>query len=335
MAHELTKRDHMFSVREVPWHKLGTVLTDNPATSEEAIKAAKLDWMVTMEKVFSANGTEMREVPGFWATIRKDKEHGDIPLGVVGKRYNPLQNTEAFEFFDPLVRDGIAAYETAGSLREGRKVWVLAKMKGELLVGENDKIDKYVLLSNSHDGSSAVTVKVTPVRVVCNNTLSAALSQKDRLKKNEFSLRHTSSVKEKLEQAQMTLETVNAAYDQLGKVWSQMAEIELPRFERFKFINRVFPDKAESKNDTRLKTLRTEVLQLFEKGAGMDLVSANGTLWGAYNAVTEHVTHSVSTRKGSTMDTHMDNLWFGRLNDTLDRAFQVSMDMMEEKGIKL
>lgn len=331
MAHEITDRDHMFSVREVPWHKIGTVLSDHPETSAEAIKAAKLDWKVQLRNLFTAEGMQ---IPEFFATIRDDPEHGQIPLGVVGKRYNPLQNVEAFEFFDNLVQDGIASYETAGSLREGRKVWILAKMNDDLSVGDDDSIDKFVLLSNSHDGSSAVTVKVTPVRVVCNNTLSAALRTKAS-KNNEFSIRHTSSVKEKLEQAQKTMEAVNDAYDALGRVWSKMTEIELPIHERIAYIHDVFPEKEDAKNPKRLATLRAEVFSLFEKGAGMDLDSANGTLWGAYNAVTEHVTHSISSRKGSTLDTHVDNLWFGRLNTILDRAFQSATNMMEDKGVNV
>lgn len=332
MAHEIGKTDHMFSVKEVPWHKLGVVLEDSPKTSAEAIKAAKLNWEVVMENVLFDGLNGQQKIPNAWVTVRRDPEHGDIPLGIVGNKYSPLQNEEAFEFFDPLIRDGIAEYETAGSLRDGKRVWILAKINGDLLVGDRDPITKYVLLSNSHDGSSSVTVKVTPVRVVCNNTLSAALSSS--AVRNTFSLRHTSSVKEKLEQAQHTLEAVNAAYDKLFKVWAKMTEIELPVHERIKFVKHVFPEKADAKNTKRLNTVRTEVLQLFETGAGMqELSHANGTLWGAYNAVTEYVTHSISERKNSTIDTHVENLWFGRHDETLNRAFATSIKMMQERGI--
>jgi phage/plasmid-like protein (TIGR03299 family) len=333
MAHEIEATDHMFSVKEVPWHKLGTVLDDHPATSREAIEAAKLDWTVEKRRLFSqtATGNDL-EMDEFFAMIRVDKTHGEIPLGVVGSRYEPLQNSDAFEFFDEIIKTKVGQYETAGSLRDGRKVWVLAKMNGEVSVGEKDTVDKYVLLSNSHDGSSAITVKITPVRVVCNNTLSAALRGSKDVK-NEFSLRHTKSAKERLAAAERTLEHVNKAYEKLGKVWSKMAEIELPAHDRIKFVNRVFPNKENAKNDIRLMTKRAEILGLMESGMGMELDSAHGTLWGAYNAVTEHVTHSVSQRQGSTLDTHVDNLWFGRLDSVLEDAFSVSLDFLKNRGV--
>lgn len=335
MSSGITEKDSQFSVREVPWHKMATILDNSPETSAEAILAAGLDWNVALKQLFIVDGDGGKQiVPDAYATVREDAKHGNVVLGTVGSRYTPLQNSEAFNFFDSLVADGVAEFETAGSLHEGRKVWILAKMKGDIEVGEGDLIKKYVLLSNSHDGTGAVVGKVTPVRVVCQNTLSSALHGATDVK-NQFSYRHTSSMTEKMKQAKMTLDSVNKAYDKLSKIWSKMSEIELPPEQKIAFVRKVFPSKEGAKNETRLSGLRVEILQLMEKGAGMDLVSAHNTLFGAYNAVTEHVTHSISQRKNSSIDTHVDNLWFGRLSDVLDTAFDVSMEVMESKGIDL
>lgn len=336
MSSELTDNDHMFSVKETPWHRLGSILKDHPKTSEEAIKAAKLDWTVQLEKLQTPEGLV---IPDTFATIRNDPRLignakyplGKIPLGVVGSKYRILPNTEAFAFFDQLTIDGVCQYETAGSLKEGRKVWILAKMKEDLIVADKDIVRQYILLSNSHDGTGAIHVKMTPTRVVCNNTLSAAL--RETALNNSFSLRHTQSANDKLKHAQMTLEAVSKAYEKLGNVWRKMAEIKLPKTEQYKYINRVFPTPKDSKDQTKLHTLRAEVAQLLVSGAGATLDSALDTLWGSYNAVTQHVTHHVSTRKNSTIDTHVEKLWYGTLADTLDRAFEMAMTTMEEKGI--
>lgn len=332
MAHEIEKFDTMFAVRTPPWHNLGVVL-DNPPTSEEAILSAGLDWDVGLFPLNVDLNGEKIPVDGY-ATMRLDKTYGNIPLGVVGSRYTPLQNREAFIPFDALVKDGIATYETAGSLRNGKKVWILAKVGAPLEIGDNDKVEQYVLLSNSHDGSSTVIGKITPVRVVCANTLSAALHTKANFQ-NQFSIRHTKSVKDRTDSAMKMLETVQQAYDKLGKVWSKMAEIHMPEEEQLEYIMEVFPNKEDSKNEKRLQSKRVEVIQLLSSGAGASLDSAMGTLWGSYNAVTEYITHSVSTRKNSSIDTHLDNLWFGRHQDTLEAAFDAATRMMERKGVDL
>jgi phage/plasmid-like protein (TIGR03299 family) len=324
----------MFSVREVPWHKLGVVL-DAPPTSKEAIRLAGLDWKVDLKQVnfFNKEGSPV-VVDGSFVTVRNDAEFGELPLGVVGSKYTPLQNDEAFDFFDPIIANKIAEYETAGSLFGGAKVWILAKIGADVEVGEGDKVVKYVLLSNSHDGSSTTVGKITPVRVVCNNTLSAALRESTNVR-NQFSIRHTKSIKEKLKQAETALEVVQSAYEKLEKVWRKMSEISLPPTAKFAFVKEVFPSKEDSKNDKRLQTLRAEILSLMSNGAGMSLNTAHDTLWGAYNAVTEHVTHSISERKNSSLETHVNNLWSGRLSDINDRAFAAAVKYMKEQGVEV
>lgn len=331
MSSGIGKTDSQMSVREVPWHKMATIL-DSPPTSEEAIIAAGLDWPVSLRAaMFKSEDGSFKEAEDAYVTVRTDKVHGEIPLGIVGSRYSPLQNKEAFDFFDQIVKDGVAEYETAGSLFNGKKVWVLARLKGDLLVGEGDSVKKYVLLSNTHDGTGTATGKITSVRVVCNNTLSAAMVGKDV--KNHFAFRHTSSIKDKMKQAEKMLEEVNKAYEKLGKVWAKMAEVSLPPHKKIEFVQKVFPSKEGAVNEKRLDTLRAEVLQLMVNSPGSELLSAKDTLWGALQGVTNHVTHSISERKGSTIDTHMNNLWFGRLSEINDKAFGVAIDVLRANGV--
>ena len=151
----------MFSVRETPWHGLGTIVNDAP-TSEDALRISGLDWKVMQDDVFTDSG---ERITGYKANIRDTDRK---ILGVVSDRYKVVQNTDAFSFTDELLGQGVR-YETAGSLQDGRRVWLLARMPKEY-TGGDDKICPYLVFSNSHDGTGAVKVAITPVRVVCNNS---------------------------------------------------------------------------------------------------------------------------------------------------------------------
>ena len=173
----------MFSVREVPWHGLGTIVEEAP-TSKEAIELAGLNWKVESKPVFNEKN---EEIPGFIANTRNTD--GKV-FGIVSNRYNIVQNEDAFSFTDSLIGEDVR-YETAGSLREGRTVWLLAKMPERKILG--DKFDPYICFTNSHDGFGAVKVCMTPIRVVCNNTLNLALSNANRM----WSTRHIGDIQTK------------------------------------------------------------------------------------------------------------------------------------------
>ena len=166
MAHELlieNGKAAMFYVDTPPWHNLGTQLKTTPS-SEEAIRFARLDWRVAKVPLYVAGGTRLHEVHDRFALVREDtlgKPDCSV-FGIAGRDYVPLQNAEAFEFFDPIVKEGDAVYETAGALGKGERVWVLARLCGEMQVAEGDDIRRYLLLSNSHDGTSSLQVKFTP-----------------------------------------------------------------------------------------------------------------------------------------------------------------------------
>jgi phage/plasmid-like protein (TIGR03299 family) len=257
----------------------------------------------------------------------------NVVLGTVGKKYTPLQNSEAFNFFDPLVEQGVAAYETAGSLSGGKKVWILAKLGGDIVIGDKDPVDRYVLLSNSHDGSSSVTVKTTGVRVVCQNTLSAALSFRGKAGVSEFKVRHTKNVKDRTESALNLLKAVSERFDKLAVVWKAMAEFEMPALAQLDYIQRIIPDTAA--NTKRAEAKRMEIAQHMTFGAGQELDSARNTLWGTYNGMTHYLTHAISTRKDSTPDKHLDSLWYGKRAADNDDAFQAALDILKESGVSL
>ena len=161
----------MFSANRIkPWHGIGIVI-DNPLTSEDAIVAGGLDWNVVQEPIFKENGVR---VPGYFANVRDSD--GAI-LGVVTNKYSIVQNKDAFAFTDSLVEEGLT-YETAGVLRGGKQIWLLAKMPETMIL--DDKLEPYVCFTNTHDGTGAVRVCMTPTRVCCANTLNLALSTAKR-----------------------------------------------------------------------------------------------------------------------------------------------------------
>ncbi len=164
--------ENMFYVREVPWHGLG-VRVESALCSADALKMSGLDWNVVQHSIMTDTGDV---IPGYKANIR-DKDNR--VLGVVTDRYKVVQNAEAFAFTDALLGEGVR-YETAGSLQEGRKIWLLAKLPDKYVIAD-EQIEPYLVFSSSHDGSGAIKVAMTPVRVVCQNTLNLALSTAKRI----------------------------------------------------------------------------------------------------------------------------------------------------------
>jgi len=203
----ITSSDSMFSVRQTPWHGLGAVLGRPPASIAQAIEASGLGWRVEREPVAVDRGDaatvddlwapRCEEIPGYYATVRQDT--GAV-LGIVGERYRVVQNEEAFEFVDALLGSSLH-FETAGSLGGGRRVWVLATLPDHVVVG-GDPVRPYVLLLNSHDGSTAVIAATTPVRVVCQNTQNWGLQRA----RQRFSIRHTEQISRRMHEARRVLE---------------------------------------------------------------------------------------------------------------------------------
>ncbi len=324
MAHNLTienEKASMMYYGEIPWHGLGTRL-QKPATSEEAIISAGLDWEVVKKPVYVKLDKRF-QVKDTFAMVRKDKwqkNECDI-LGIVGKNYTPVQNKDAFNFFDSIVGEKKAIYHTAGSLSGGKIIWILAKLPGYIRVVGNDISEKYLLLSNSHDGSSMVQIKFTPIRVVCQNTLTIAMNKGETLK-----VKHSRDVKDRLKQASELLGIVNDKYDTIERSFKNMAKVQLNEKRLNEYVKTIFPDPVDELQYATVDNNREMVRELFEQGLGNNLLGVQGTLWAGYNAVTELIDHKI-TKQNKDMRTK--SIWFGNGYNVKQKAFDVATDKMK------
>ncbi|MDP1972845.1 MAG: DUF932 domain-containing protein, partial [Sediminibacterium sp.] len=234
MAHQLnfneaTAKHSFFSVKEKAWHELGTIVDQYP-NSKEALQFAGLDYTVEKRPLFTydnENQTANEEtdikipevvVPDYFATIRTDNES---VLGVVDKDYEVVQNIDAFSFFDSIVEGEGIMYETAGALGKGERIFITAKLPGYIRVGNDDCLEKYLFLTTSHDGFGSIMAAFTPIRVVCNNTLNAAL----RNHTGAIKIRHTANAKERLEQAHKLMGISNRLSDEMEAIFNHWTKV--------------------------------------------------------------------------------------------------------------
>jgi len=295
--------DSMMYTGDDPWHRLGTRL-DNPATAAEAISAAGLEWEVTMEPVYLLSGaqdelvdTQVRET-GRFATVRQDT--GEV-FGVgFSERYTPLQNKDAFAFFDAVVGAGEAIYHTAGSLKRGRIVWVLAKLPGDLGL-EGDAVEKYIMLSNTHDGSQAVDMRFCVRRVVCMNTLKMAL----RDEQTNVRLRHTGDILSRVNSTRDLMGLGDAYFANLMRSMERLAAKQLTPIQSNRYFSRVMGldvKRPVSAQSTRRQNIVNQIVALYNgEGRGAGLATAKGTAWGAFNAVQEYAEHHRSVKGAARM----------------------------------
>lgn len=323
MAHDLNIENgkaSMMYVGQEPWHGLGTKL-DKPATAVEAIKAARLDWKVVKQPLFAIGGSVALPVPDKFAVVPQHKwGKADCPVfGIVGEDYTPLQNREAFAFFDDIVHQGEAIYHTAGSLGKGERIWILAKLPSDIQVVDDDIANKFLLLSNSHDGTSSVQIKFTPIRVVCQNTLTMALSQGPIIR-----VVHGRDMHERLKNAEKALGLIHKRFDEIEKSFKGMAGVKIDKERVAEYVNLVFPEPRNPDNETaweRVARARSGASRLFEKGKGNDKTGVAGTLWAAYNGVTEYVDHHPIKSIG---ERRLQSIWFGNGYYVKARAFKIA-----------
>ncbi|HLG99510.1 MAG TPA: DUF932 domain-containing protein [Bryobacteraceae bacterium] len=261
MAHRIYVEDGkaaMMYVGQDPWHGLGTKL-EHPATAAEAIKAAHLDWTVKKVPLYAWGDGVAYPIDDKFTVVPAHLwgQEKCPTFGVVGRDYTPMQNNEAFEFFDPIVGEGAAIYHTAGALDEGRRIWLLAKLPTDIKVADGDITHKYLLLTNSHDASSSVQIKFTPTRVVCHNTLTMALQEGERA----LRVPHTRDIKERLEGVRRNLHLINTEYEEIERVIKGMAKDMLDAGRLAKYLKLVFPDPPSSKP-------RREFIRMEEQAAG-------------------------------------------------------------------
>jgi phage/plasmid-like protein (TIGR03299 family) len=311
----------MMYVSEVPWHKLGTALA-KPATAAEAIRAAQLDWTVIKAPLQCKVDHRLPPVPDRFAVVRSDStpESPQPVLGIVGSNYTPLQNRDAFSWFDAIVGEGAAIYHTAGALGDGERVWILAKLPGEIRVVGDDVTDKFLLLSNSHDGSASVQVKFTPIRVVCQNTLTMALRSGPTVR-----IAHTRDLNRRMISARMKLGIIQKQFGKLEEAFRRMAKVQVTGDRLTKYLELVLPKPADEENTRAIRRVvlaRAKTAELFETGRGNTLPQVGGSLWAAYNAVTEFVDHYQPAGSG---ERRLDSIWFGDGYLTKTRAYRVAM----------
>ena len=296
MAHninynEQTGKHSFFSVKEKAWHGLGQVIEQYP-TSAEALNFAGLDYTVEKQKIYTQQNeyeNPQISVPNFFATLRTDTK--DV-LGVVGKDYEIVQNKDAFNFFDSIVGGDGIQYETAGALGKGERIFITAKLPSYIKVGKEDLIEQYLFLTTSHDGYGSITAAFTPVRVVCNNTLNAAL----RNHTNSIKIRHTANAKERLEQAHKVMGISYKLAEQLEEIFNNWTKVKITDPELRKLIqlamvpNKEVLQNIEAGKDDELSTCFTNMCdRAFEYAMcnpSQQQQTTKGTLFGAYNAVT-------------------------------------------------
>jgi phage/plasmid-like protein (TIGR03299 family) len=274
-----------FSAREVAWHKLGTV-TDGALNAADALKTAQLDSLVKVseEPIYTKVDGEEIHLNKKFLTYRNHPKKGLTALGVVGSRYTPIQNLEAFEFLNHIADETGAVFETAGSLGNGERVFMTMKFPESMMIGGVDTINNYIMAVNSHDGSSAFVVAVTPIRAVCTNTVRLALAQA----KSKVSLKHTSGATAKVQQARETLGVVFRYQEEFEKEVNEMLSIKITDKQYTEFIKTLVPEpKMKDPSDRMVNSVekkRGELMALWKAPTQQNVA---GTAWAAYNAVVE------------------------------------------------
>ncbi len=297
----------MFYVREAPWHGLGTRV-EEALTSVEALYQAGLDWRVVQKPIETYDGIP---VPNFVANVRNSD---DTVLGVVTDRYSIVQNTEAFAFTDALIGVGVT-YETAGSLQNGRKVWILAKLPKNYLIN-GDAVEPYVVFMNSHDGSCSVKAAITPIRVVCQNTLNLALSTARR----SWSAIHKGDIQGKFGEARETLELADHYMTELTIAAFELYKKKLSQNRVESMIRELIPVEEDMRDSYKSLLLRQREELLYRYREAPDLKDLENTGYRLLNAVADYADHTEPSRKRNN---YRETL-FGRVVDghsLVDKAY--------------
>ena len=325
MSHEV---ENMISTKGiVPWHNLGVVVPDQLVTAEEIIRQIGFDFYVDKRQNSTNINRDGKEIlvalNDSYSTIRVNKDGSKSVLsGRVGRNYTPIQNVDAFAFFDNVVGKGEAIYETAGILKQGKAVFLLASLPDYIKVLGNldDQIKQYVLLANWHDGTSCLLAMFTDVRVCCNNTLNMALTSAQ----SQVAIRHTPVAEERMKEAVVTMGLVNQYNQEMEKAFNQMALTKVTSDDIGAYIESLFPTvkDATDRIAANAKERRETVMALVENGHGAKLDTSKGTAWGMYNAVAEYIDHGTNFR---TDDARASSLLIGAGRQLKQKAFDQAL----------
>lgn len=306
----------MMYTRQKPWHGMGTMVQEAP-TSADALRLAGLDWIVEPKPVYTEIngifGNSMQEIPHYVANTRD--VDGSV-LGIVTDAYKIVQNTDAFAFTDNLI-GGEVRYETAGSLANGKRVWLLARLPETEIVG--DKTEQYLVFTNTFDGSGSVRVACTPVRVVCQNTLNFALSGARR----SWSIRHTTNIGTRLQEAHDALQLANRYIAELQKNAERLATQHLSEADLNRLISQLFPITDDAKP---LIVKRNEDRKaIFKKAMDADdLQNFAGTKWQFVNAAADMADHAQPIRMTAmNRENRLKDVFNG--HPLMDKAYDLVM----------
>ena len=343
MAHNLnyntkTEKHSFFSVRQKAWHSLGTIVEDYP-TSSQAMQYAGLDYTVEKRPIFTYDTENHHgdpenellvpevEVDGYFATVRSDT---DEALGVVGKDYHVVQNVEAFSFFDSIVGggDGIL-YETAGALGKGERVFITAKLPDYIRVGRNDLIEQYLFLTTSHNGSGSITAAFTPVRIVCQNTLNAAM----RTNANGIKIKHTANAHDRLKQAHQLMGMTNQLGQEMEQLFNHWAKLRISDKQMRKLVQLAMAPNKEAlecirtgepfEQSTLFNNTVERVLEYAGSSPSQQLETTKGNLFGVYNAVTGYFQN---VREFKTEEAKLNSIMGGGAMNRAQATFDLCKD---------
>ncbi len=299
----------MFYTRVAPWHGLG-VCVENAPCSEEALKLSRLDWNVVQRPIMTDNLTP---IPGYKANIR---DMDNRVLGVVTDRYRVVQNSEAFAFTDALLGEGVR-YETAGSLQDGKKIWLLAKLPEKYII-EGEQIEPYLVFSNSHDGSGAIKVAMTPIRVVCQNTLNLALNSAKRI----WSTVHVGDLSAKMDEAYSTLQLAEKYMTNLGNEFSNLSRIKFTDSKVLEYIEMLLPMDEQPTDIHRknIERIREDLKTRYFNTPDLEHVGKNAYRFMC--AVSDFATHAKPLRETSS---YREGVFAKTIdgNPLIDKAYEI------------
>lgn len=317
MSSGIFHKRQMAFVGQKPWHGLGKEVTDESIMTNAGafLKEAHCDWEVKSEPVHRPDGTVMPKWKVTYAEI-EGKRHD---LGIVGKKYNPLQNSEAFSFFQPWLDNGLARFETGGYLFGGQKIWALARINlPQQEIAQDDCVERFVMLSNAHDGTKAVRVGFTDIRIVCANTLAAAhRSEESKL----IRLRHSENVQTNLEEIRKVMDIANQEFVASAEVFRFLASKEFNHADLVKYV-KVVLDLDKEDVSPQGKKLCDKMLSMVFSGLGNDNPAVKDTWWAAYNGFTQLLSHETCR----TQENRLNNLWFGKGVSDNQRALDLAVE---------
>lgn len=317
MAHLV---ENMAFAGETPWHNLGTKV-DESISSAEMLKLSGLDWVVEQWPLAATDGTNRILVSDANHNVRKFPDGTFSSLGTVGNKTHVLQNVDAFAAFDRYIESGQATWETAGSLDSGRKVWVLARIvHGDIEIRSNDQIASFLTITNPHDGSGAVRIGFTPIRIVCANTMRMAHSSNAS---KLIRVTHSSKVQKRVEDIATTMDLIRAEFAMSAEKYQFLASCKSINSSDLANYGRIVfgIDDTTAFNDLpkQSRTKLDKVEQLFRYGKGN-----NGSSWyDAYNAVTEYLSHYA----GRSNETRYESLWYGTNANLSQHALDTALSM--------